>query len=670
MSFALMILSIATTAVASADGGQPPRITYESLLQEMIDPLAIARWPAPAFRCLQASSYDRKAKSPDEDWFANADRGHFIREEKNGDRTEWVMMDAAGPGAVVRIWSANPSDAGTIRIYLDESADPVIETPMEDLLGGTWRLGAPLSAVRARGWNLYLPIPYAKHCKITADQRDFYYHVNYRTYTEPADVETFSMAVFERGRGVLRDATNALRDVGRAFHPSPLTAIERTTRLKPKESLLLDLPSGPYAVREIILRLEGGNLESATRQLVLHASFDGADTVWCPIGHLFGTGLGINPHESWRTSVDEGGVMHARWPMPYAKSGKLTLENTSDDFIDLKITANLGYWPWDDRSMRFHATWRSQDHIDTGEKQDWNFVNITGRGVYAGDVLTVANPTCAWWGEGDEKIYVDGEEFPSHFGTGTEDYYGYAWCDYHFFDAPFHAQPRVDGPGDRGHTTVFRTRALDAIPFTKSLNFDMEILHWRKVQVAYSVATFFYAFPGATHNRLADRTVESLRIPAIAPPMKIANAIEAEQMEIVSIPPDAHARMEGNWHDCEWSGDAQMWFGLRKIGDAVELRGLQALSGPRKIILRASRYPDYGIIAVSVNGHRLGEPIDLWREKGLKHTGPIELGVVTFNGEPPTIRFEIVGKNPGAANTGTYMGIDCIVLEPVTATKP
>ena len=38
------------------------------------------------------------------------------------------------------------------------------------------------------------------------------------------------------------------------------------------------------------------------------------------------------------------------------------------------------------------------------------------------------NPVEAWWGEGDEKVFVDGEKFPSHFGTGTEDYYGYAWC--------------------------------------------------------------------------------------------------------------------------------------------------------------------------------------------------------------------------------------------------
>ena len=43
------------------------------------------------------------------------------------------MMDAAGPGAIVRIWSANP--AGTLRIYLDDAKKPTVETTMSDLLG-------------------------------------------------------------------------------------------------------------------------------------------------------------------------------------------------------------------------------------------------------------------------------------------------------------------------------------------------------------------------------------------------------------------------------------------------------------------------------------------------------------------------------------------------------
>jgi len=46
-----------------------------------------------------------------------------------------------------------------------------------------------------------------------------------------------------------------------------------------------------------------------------------------------------------------------------------------------------------------------------------------------GDQVTVLNPDDGWWGEGDEKIYIDEDrdkKFPSHFGAGTEDFYGWA----------------------------------------------------------------------------------------------------------------------------------------------------------------------------------------------------------------------------------------------------
>jgi len=77
------------------------------------------------------------------------------------------MMDAAGPGAIVRIWSANP--AGTLRIYLDGAEQPVIESPMSEVLGGKlpgWP--RPISGEYSKGWNLYFPIPYARAAKSPA----------------------------------------------------------------------------------------------------------------------------------------------------------------------------------------------------------------------------------------------------------------------------------------------------------------------------------------------------------------------------------------------------------------------------------------------------------------------------------------------------------------------
>ena len=129
-----------------------------------------------------------------------------------------------------------------------------------------------------------------------------------------------------------------------------------------------------------------------------------------------------------------------------------------------------------------------------------NFVQVSGKGVYVGDTLTVFNGPDAWWGEGDEKIFVDGEAFPSHIGTGTEDYYGYAWCRPEYFAAPFHAQPTGAGNMKAGFSVNNRYRALDAIPFTASIKFDMELWHSQKTVVNYAPATFWYAQPGASCN--------------------------------------------------------------------------------------------------------------------------------------------------------------------------
>jgi hypothetical protein len=54
---------------------------------------------------------------------------------------------------------------------------------------------------------------------------------------------------------------------------------------------------------------------------------------------------------------------------------------------------------------------------------EWNLNTIDGKGVFVGDVLAVYNHMYKWYGEGDQKIWVDNDSFPSEFGTGTEDYY-------------------------------------------------------------------------------------------------------------------------------------------------------------------------------------------------------------------------------------------------------
>ena len=153
-------------------GSQAANVSLSSLLDEMLDRDAVAQFPNPSFTCKQASSYDRASKSPTERWFANGDASQFVRDEMNGDRKEWVLMDEKGPGAIVRWWITAPHYKVNFRIYIDGKEKPEILANIGDLIGGKFLVDAPLSSPRANGRNLYLPIPYAKSIKVTVDDID------------------------------------------------------------------------------------------------------------------------------------------------------------------------------------------------------------------------------------------------------------------------------------------------------------------------------------------------------------------------------------------------------------------------------------------------------------------------------------------------------------------
>ncbi|GEM_PF-44931 len=499
----------AFSAPARGSGLSAP-IDLCSLLREMISFDAVARWPA--YTSHHASSYDRRSKTPADEkgWFANEDWSQFIREENRNGRREWVLMDAEGPGCVVRQWWGGMLPKGTLRFYFDNEPNPEIEGDARSILIGGALVGKPLAIENAHGppgasggMNLFLPLPFAKHCKITWDGPNWretkkgedmrWYNIEYRLYPPGTRVETFRKSQLEHEQRTVLEVQKALGEPPN-FSSGKLLALAGT--IAPQKEKKLRLASGPAAVRWIELKVDGADPEKALRGCFIECEFDGVKTARCPVGDFFGSGLGLNPYTSWYRTVAKEGSMTCRWVMPYRKSGRITLRNESDLPIQAKVSARTGPWNWDQLSMHFHSDWR-RESIPTRPFRDWNYITVKGQGVYAGDTLALFNPVKDWWGEGDEKIWVDRESFPSHFGTGSEDYYGYSYGNPTRFDGPFSAQPRADGPGNQGNTTNTRTRNLDAIPFRAKLKVDLEIWHWKETQMDYAVATYWYGLPGA-----------------------------------------------------------------------------------------------------------------------------------------------------------------------------
>ena len=162
------------------------------------------------------------------------------------------------------------------------------------------------------------------------------------------------------------------------------------------------------------------------------------------------------------------GNMESLWIMPFQEIFRMVFCQFRNK-ESMILTAIPGYskYQWKSNSMYFgYCMARIPPHKNQGHegiKFDINFIEIEGRGVYVGDQITLYNNTYHWWGEGDEKIFVDGEKFPSSFGTGTEDYYGYAFGRPGAFLPPFSSQPVGTGNTNWGLTVNMRHRSLDAI---------------------------------------------------------------------------------------------------------------------------------------------------------------------------------------------------------------
>jgi hypothetical protein len=152
--------------------------------------------------------------------------------------------------------------------------------------------------------------------------------------------------------------------------------------------------------------------------------------------------------------------------------------------------------------MYFHTTYKYEAGIkdvkwDSPGAIEWNFINIRGKGVYLGNTLAVNNHMDAWYGEGDAKVWVDGESFPSEFGTGLEDYYNTSWAPVVIYQTPFANAPRADNESSAGHNTFTRTRNLDGVPFRSNFRYDLEMLSWKGGTIDAAATVYWYGAPGA-----------------------------------------------------------------------------------------------------------------------------------------------------------------------------
>jgi len=260
-------------------------------------------------------------------------------------------------------------------------------------------------------------------------------------------------------------------------------------QLKSGETATLADIQGPGCINQMWITSDLKNFS----ELVLRFYWDQeeAPSIEVPMGAFFAMGHDKAPHSVFSTPVIAAPHrgLNCYWQMPFRKHAFITITNEgpTDAIIAYKFLYKLQEIPED--AAYFHAQWRRcltrrdyPEHVILDE--------VKGQGLYVGTYLAWNSFSSGWWGEGEVKFYLDGDdEFPTIADNGTEDYFGGAWG---FTDEirknpeiPFNsayigmplAQVTTELGGPRKFS-LYRWHLLDSIGFKKDLRVTVQALGW------------------------------------------------------------------------------------------------------------------------------------------------------------------------------------------------
>jgi hypothetical protein len=350
--------------------------------------------------------------------------------------------------------------------------------------------------------------------------------------------------------------------------------------------------------------------------------------------------------------------------MPFDKEVGLAIQNDGDQ--PRTVEAEVVVVPLKNdlsRYGRFHAKWHRDALLpDEPERRaiDWTLLKTEGRGRFLGVMLHVWNPKGGWWGEGDEKFFVDGEKFPSTIGTGSEDYFGYAWCSPVLFQNAYHNQ--TISMGNKGHICVNRWHVTDNIPFQKSFEAAIEKYYANKRPTLYSSTVYWYLAPGGKDPYEPMPVAERAGYWTEITNFVVKGAIEGERLKVLAKTAGNPHEQDLSSHAGDWSNGSHLWWTGSKPGDKLVLALNVKDAGKYKLVLAMTKARDYGIAQLYLDDQKLGTPIDFYDPEVIP-TGPITLGEHELSAGQHKLAIEITGANPKALKS--YMtGLDYVKLEP------
>ena len=278
------------------------------------------------------------------------------------------------------------------------------------------------------------------------------------------------------------------------------------------EATLLNT-SGPGMIRHIWITIPPENPEHL-RNLILRFYWDdqAQPSVEVPIGDFFGIAHGQQRHLITRyICMQDGRGFNCNFPMPFKKKAKIVVKNESDKEIELlfyQIDYSLGD-SLDENTGYFHAQFRRNNPCPL--KTDYTILDgVKGRGAYVGTILGIRNCFTnhfdEWWGEGEVKFYIDGDEgYPTICGTGTEDYVGSAWGTEQTI-TPDRGAPIIDN--EKGYYSLYRLHIDDPIYFNNDLKVTIQQLGAGHEKIARE----FYGQDGGYYHAVGTKEEDGICI--------------------------------------------------------------------------------------------------------------------------------------------------------------
>ncbi len=331
----------------------------------------------------------------------------------------------------------------------------------------------------------------------------------------------------EKGRGGMATdglGARAARDLGRGWKISP--AIE----IAPGECRTIADIAGPGAIQQMWLTPTG-----PWRFTILRIYWDDQEhpSVECPVGDFFACGWGRYAHvNSLAVCVNPGSAFNCYWEMPFRRRCRMTVTNIADEPMTLFYQINYTLTDIPEDCAYFHARFRRVNPLPY--KTDYTILDgVRGQGHYVGTYMAWGSNNTGWWGEGEIKFFIDGDDpWPTICGTGTEDYFCGSYCflvnrgvgdpaagkglQYQEYSTAYAGMPQVIRPDgcyeSQTRFGLYRWHIMDPVRFEQDLRVTMQALGWRSGQrylplqddIA-SVAFWYQTLPSVPFPPLPDR---------------------------------------------------------------------------------------------------------------------------------------------------------------------